>query len=216
MSSAQENNYVGLRVRCQRLRDAKIFNGWIESFGLGRVEISTEAAHPPEAGDEFHFQVASVDGGITFRAAVDSCAAYDLRQAVVVRTEGSSAVKAFTTKILVRMSLTTPVRPLALAEGARIKLPEFLIELEIDGQKLPVLCVDGSTGGLGVVAGAELERDKVTHVTIRTRVGTIEGEAEVRYCRADPNQAGGYRIGLMWTNVDRINRTLWNRFLREV
>ena len=56
MSRINTRDFVGTRARFQRLRDARLFNGWIENFFGSKVEVTTSTEFPVEIGDEFRFE----------------------------------------------------------------------------------------------------------------------------------------------------------------
>ncbi|MFX8731524.1 hypothetical protein ABTM48_20090, partial [Acinetobacter baumannii] len=56
MAKINPRDFIGTRCRLQRLRDAKVLNGWIEDFLSSSVDVATASELNLRVGEEFRFE----------------------------------------------------------------------------------------------------------------------------------------------------------------
>ncbi|MER3495393.1 MAG: hypothetical protein C4320_00310 [Armatimonadota bacterium] len=69
--------------------------------------------------------------------------------------------------------------------------------------------------GIGGTIEVEIQHPGEIRFEIDGLYGPVAGTAEVRYCRADPQDPARFRIGLLILQVGRIDQARWVRMLRN-
>jgi len=184
----------GARVRCQRLRDAKLFSGWVQTLTPTYGQVKVDDKFNAEPGDRFFFQIYG-DA---------SCAMLPVSFASV-----RLGVAHFTIDGAIK-TVASGEEMRTLIDG-EIKCLLKLGWFESWGQILDV-----SFSGLGIKTSAPVERGENAHISILSSVGEITGKGEVRYCRKIEGLDGFFRVGLELEEYDRLNMAKWRRFLASV
>ncbi|MBI5708402.1 MAG: PilZ domain-containing protein [Armatimonadetes bacterium] len=184
--------YVRGRARMQRLSDAKLFNAWLQ--GVLGLELYLESDEPTDVvpGQELYVQVA----GPSLSAHFNSC---------VTLVSGSQ----------IRMRVVPPIRYLAATEDARVRADGIVATVERESESFDVAVVDASRHGIGIASPVAFERGESITLTIVFKGLSVTATAEVRYCRADKKQEGKFRIGLLISDLKRLEQAKWSRLLSE-
>jgi hypothetical protein len=202
---------VGARASFQRLRDAKILHGWIDSIDGSRVIVKTNVSALLTPGERFAFRTACLSGDIAFEATLWHSGSEDTATLVALAAKGRTV----------------------------LDLEEHTLTFEVDGRVvgLPLsgdpryLCLDGtvtfgnegveaslrdiSPGGLGILSPVAVPRSQVLRISAYTSAGQVNAEAEVRYCRKVGEMPEAYRIGMKFSTLDRVNRARWNTLFNK-
>ena len=217
MARVGARDFVGARVRFQRIRDAKIFNGWIENFFGNTIEVTTSTEAPVEIGDEFRMEGFGHHISVVFNAKLESVATFDVLSAGAVRAiEGSNARIIEAKQVSFALTVSSPVRFCASSESVRMKVGEIFTRVKAGGENVDGFVLDVGPNGLGTVLRSQLKKGDCVEVTIATNLGDIKAMANVRYSHPDKERKGLWRTGLMFTDMGRIERPRWERFLKEV
>ncbi|RYG68079.1 hypothetical protein EON77_15860 [bacterium] len=174
----------------QRLSDAKFFNGWVGGFLGAHLSMKMGPQAELHAGDRVFVTICSAQCSATFQAvAISSTLLETTLQLETMPKYGP---------------VTEDVRYACDATGGAILHGSRRYAFEIG---------DISEKGLGGNIEAEIPRGTTVGFEIEGLYGKVGGKAEVRYCRAAPQAGDGYRIGLLITEVGRIDQARWSRML---
>ncbi|MBX3113129.1 MAG: PilZ domain-containing protein [Fimbriimonadaceae bacterium] len=218
MSRISARSFIGTRARFQRLRDAKFFNGWIEDFSGNRLSISTHNQHAVELGDEFRFEGFGHHISVVFNARLDHIGQLDLGAAgaMVSQIEGSNVQVIEACRTTFDFTVTSPIRFAASNESVRMQMPEIYTTIDFEGRTIETFTIDVGPQGIGVILREPLPHHAMVDVTVETRLGAVNAAGCVRYCRKDPDRAGMMRCGIMFTDLGRMEKPRWERFLRDL
>lgn len=217
MARVGARDFVGARVRFQRVRDAKIFNGWIESFFGNTIEVSTSTEAPVEIGDEFRMEGFGHHISVVFNAKLESVATFDVLSAGAVRAiEGSNARIIEAKQVSFSLTVCSQVRFSVSEESVRMKVGEIFTRVKTSSGDVDGFVVDVGPTGIGTMLRSQLTKGDCVEVVIATNLGDVKAMANVRYSQPDRERKGLFRTGLMFTDMGRIERPRWERFLREV
>ncbi len=182
--------FLNTRARLQRLSDARFFSGWVSGSLGNHLSLRLAPGGDLALKDRIFVSLAAADFGATFHAEVTGLAGCE----ATLLIEGTPKYGPATEDV----RYSTEAMSGTLLTGAR------KVDLEIG---------DISSKGLGGHVGSELARGTSVRFAIDGLYGQVAGAAEVRYCRADHTQPGRFRIGLLITEVGRIDQARWTRML---
>jgi hypothetical protein len=209
-------DFIGTRTRFQRLRDAKLFTGWIEDFFGTKVVISSNTNFAVQVGDEFRFEGFGHHISVVFTAVLDSVGQLSLVDAGRVTTiEGTNARIVEAKRVSFHLTLVGPVRFSASHENLRMRTSDLFAVVADSVGEHEMIVVDVSQGGLGLISGTPLKAKDYVKIRIETRLGPVDATGNVRYCRLDRDRDGMYRVGLQFMDMDRVNRPRWERYLEK-
>jgi len=184
-------NFQNMRCRLQRLCDLKIFSGWIESFDRPRCQIRVSGGNSPIVpGQTFQVEVVGAERKVSFSAVVHSM----------------SAVSAV-------LTIESAIHFTQKQEAARIYVQPVHGHLESDGVNLPMVVVDASETGIGLIVEVPIEKSKHVTLCLIHGINKFHCTAEVRYCRPLRDEPGKFRCGLLIQHMSRIDRA---RFLEMI
>ena len=218
MARVNARDFVGTRCRLQRLRDAKVFNGWIEDFHGTSAKLSLCKSAALSAGDEFRVEGFGHYMSVVFNAVLDASEANSLSglRCMIAETDGANARLIETRRHSVKLSVRGDVRFSTSPESVRIATCDLPVSVTWDWHLIEGVVVDVGLTGVGVVAKDPIESRLAVKAQITIPSGQIVALASTRYCRPDTERAGFYRFGLMFTEVGRIDRPRWERYIREL
>lgn len=217
MSRISPRDFVGTRARFQRMRDAKIFNGWIDNFFGNKLEVVTSSQFPVEVGDSFRFEGFGHHITMVFQCELESINAIDaLTGGLETLIEGSNAKVLESYGATFVLKVTGQIRFAASSEAVRIKVSNLPGSVLLGPKKIHAKAVDVSPGGLGMIVEEKIDVGTDVRVNLETNFGTLTGIFQVMYCVEDFRNAGYYRSGFKIKEMDRIERPRWDRFMREI
>lgn len=189
--AVQYEQYRGTRSRCQRVNDAKLFNGWVVELTAETVRIQIDDAPEFSNTDRVAFEIFGQVQNIFMMAQFEK------------QVNGG-----FEFRIMSNMRLSPPkesVRLLADRLGVFARFTK-------DGEEHDAHVVDIATGGVGITSWVNLEKGDEITITFETPYGEVSGQAEVRYSKP-VRDGSGYRIGLRLGFEDRVSKGRWNQVL---
>jgi hypothetical protein len=213
MAKINPRDFVGTRCRLQRLRDAKVLNGWIEDFLSASVDVATASELHLRVGEEFRFEGFGHHISVVFNGRLT-----EVKEQVDWEslTAGGNARALEAGKTSMRLAVTGPVRYSASPESVRMLCPEMPIRIAFGANEIHGTTVDVGANGVGVVATQEVDPGTTVAAFIDTPHGRVAAQALVRYCRSHSSRDGFCRIGLMFTDMGRVDRPRWDRFLQDL
>lgn len=188
----RKESFVNVRVRLQRLSDAKFFSGWVRTFSDSEIVIDFPNQDVFERGMKFFVTI----NGVQTAAVVQATLANQSPGFITLRYDGG----------LRFLNPTEPARRLVTGLTGVIKLDEAEIEMQVS---------DVSTKGFGAVIDGSITRGSIVDIEIDTQFGNIVAKAEVRYCRQDTKDSLKHRIGMQLTQMGRIENARWSRLTEE-
>jgi hypothetical protein len=186
----QRRSFSNTRTRFQRLRDAKLFAGWVRNFARNTLIVTINKQVAMEPGEEFSFQVFGHGSSAVFRAAL------------VVQCGDE-----------LTFAITDAVRLVKTHEEIRLLVEGVTGVLRYDGCETEVHMVDISPGGAGLLIPHMIQKDTKVDLTIDSPQGQILCEGIVRYCRAEDRVPGQYRVGMTLKPHNRVDVARWQRLL---
>lgn len=216
MAKINSRDFIGTRCRLQRLRDAKVFNGWIDDFLGSSVDISTSTENHLEIGEEFRFEGFGHHISVVFNGRLVECHEDFREGAWRTAAQGSTARVIEVTSTLLRLAVSGPVRYSASPESVRMLCPDLPIRIAYGSNEVQGIAVDVGPNGVGVLATEQIDPGTAIAAFIETPSGKVTAQALVRYCRTNSGRPGYCRFGLMFTDMGRLDRPRWERFLKEL
>lgn len=188
----RRESFVNVRVRLQRLSDAKFFAGWVRT--LSDSEIVVDFAGPDwfEIGSKFFVTI----NGIQTAAAVQATLESQSPGFMTLKYDGA-------------------LRYLNPTEAARRQVTGLTGVIRLDETEIEMQITDVSTKGFGAVIDGALPRGTICEIDVDTQFGNVSGKAEVRYCRQDTKDSMKHRIGFLLTQLGRIEAARWSRLTEE-
>ncbi|HRF58448.1 MAG TPA: PilZ domain-containing protein [Fimbriimonadaceae bacterium] len=178
------------RVRVQRLRDYKLFHGWVATIFETEIVLSL-----PELGD------LAVGENVAIEIAGPKVLA--MGTARISFVEGGAAGS----DGRISLHLANPLKFIDSTNTGRVRVPPHVVSLKIGEKKVAGRLLDGSTGGIGLSSEAAVDRGATGTLSIDSGHGTIDLTVEVRYCR--PNAESGFRVGLQIIEGQRLEVARW-------
>jgi hypothetical protein len=165
-------DFVGVRVRIQRLSDAKMCHGWVESFELDKIKIDVEDGIGLAYDERCFVEVSGIHSALSFTARFmlieDQILSFQIEGGLVERESHE--------QVRVRVSY----------EGI----------LQYLDETIPILIEDFSCSGVGFYCPSEIARWAMVQISVKTPFGQLFTKAQVRYCRHIGSRELPYRVGL--------------------
>jgi len=191
------NQIVGSRVRVQRLSDARLFSGWVDTAAGQLVHLALSQDDDLAPGENVFCEAHTFSARVNFKAAVERRQPMGETCRYVLRLNGNLCVAAG-------------------AENPRFRVPSTPMRLtDADGRQAEGRMLDVSVTGMGANLDIELVRGTTWTAQIQTIFGNVTADVEVRYCRS-LGEDGEYRAGLQIQSMDRDSAGTWVRFVRAV
>ncbi len=210
--TSRKDEFVGTRVRLQRLSDAKMFSGWIESFVGESLRINLSTDKPIAAGEAFHLQGVGPTGSMTCQCHVIESAGLDASRIVSSR----ATAQKLSPQTRVSLKVSSAINVVPAKEEVRHRISDVIFAIWHEDEQITAMAVDGSHGGVGAICKHAMPSGKTCKIAIPTDFGEVTGNATLRYCRPIPGDEELYRLGFMFEDLDRINRSKWERFLKSL
>ncbi len=217
MTKISINSFVGTRTRFQRLRDAKLFSGWIESYSGAFVELSTSTNFAVQIGDEFRIEGYGHKIAMSANAKLVEIGKLDLqKEGMVMAVAGTSSVIVEAKRVLLRLEMSSPARFSASIENLRVKTPSIPILFDQQGNEFQGFCLDVGQQGLGFTTTESPKVNQEIQARLQTGQGVIHCTGNVRYCLPDNDRPGMRRCGVHLNPFDRTTGPKWERFIAEI
>jgi hypothetical protein len=164
--------YIGVRARIQRLSDAKMCYGWVESFESHEIKIDIEDSVDFRSQDLCFIEISGAHSALSLQASFLGTDRFGTTFVVI----GS-------------FSEREPYEDMRVRGTYRGKVVYL-------GETLPIVVEDWSKNGIGLYCQKEVERWVIVEVFVSTPFGDIEDKAQIRYCRYLGPIKWSYRVGL--------------------
>ena len=184
----RRESFINVRVRLQRLTDAKFFAGWVRTLSDSEIVIDFAGQESFEIGSKFFVTINGVHTAAVVQASLDSQNGGFL----TLRFDGT----------LKYLNPTEAVRRLVTGLSGVVS---------IDGAEIEIQISDVSANGFGALVDGTLTQGNVVELEIDTPFGNVQGKAEIRYCRQDTKDSLKHRIGVQFVQLGRIETARWNR-----
>jgi len=190
--SERRESFVNVRVRLQRLSDAKFFAGWVRTLSDTEIVVDFAGSDWFETGSKFFVTI----NGIQTAAAVQATLETQSPGFMTLKYDGS-------------------LRYLNPTEAARRQVTGLTGVIRMDDIEIEMQISDISTKGFGAVIDGSLPRGTIVEIDVDTQFGNVTGKAEVRYCRQDAKDSMKHRMGLQLVQLGRIETARWSRLTEE-
>ena len=184
----RRESFNNVRVRLQRLSDAKFFAGWVRTLSDSEIVIDFASQEVFEIGSKFFVTINGVHTAAVVQGTLDSQNGGFL----TLRFDGT----------LKYLNPTEAVRRLVTGLSGVVS---------IDGAEIEIQISDVSANGFGAIVDGTLTRGNIVDIEIDTPFGNVQGKAEIRYCRQDVKDSLKHRIGVQFVQLGRIESARWNR-----
>lgn len=185
-------NFIGTRVRCQRLSDMKLLSGWLVS--MKDLHVRVQINHP---------NIASPGQELFLEAAGDG-------EKLCMRVRVCNVTGDFADLILLNEPQLLPH-----SDEVRILLERIPIQIRAGWYEVQGEILDVSLSGVAVQTSVELDVDVICQLTLTTRQGIIRIKGVVVYSRPQPGNAGFFRTGFQLMESDPVTDSQWSRLLSE-
>lgn len=213
MGKISPGDFIGTRVRFQRLTDARLFNGWLDDFRGTMLSVQTVEDLTDDVGARFSFEAFGLGVTAVFEAKLALVAQKPARAPEV---EGALAICHAPGWTTLHFRLEGSLRCVTSDESFRIRVQEMAATLVTPHGEEQVRLIDVGPKGFGAVTSQPYEPGSLVGFVVQTATGRIVGQAEIRYCRESSGQDGPYRIGVLLTRMPRLDGPRWDRFVREL
>lgn len=188
----RRESFVNVRVRMQRLVDAKFYSGWLRSMTESEVVIDFAGSDIFEPGTKFFLSINGVNS------------------AAVVQTQLTSQSPGF-----LSLRYDGTIKYLNPSEQARRLVTGLTGIIHIDGGEIDMQITDVSVKGFGALIEGVILKGSVVSIEIDTQFGNVIAQAEVRYCRQDSKDSMRHRVGFQIVQIGRIENARWGRLTEE-
>ncbi len=216
MATISAASFVGTRTRFQRLRDAKIFSGWIESCDGDLITLSTNTQAAIQIGDVFRIEGYGHKVSMIVHAQILRVGQLDLKtDGIVAGISGTKSSVIEAKRVTFQMRLSGPARFSASNENVRIKTPLLPVMVKSSQGEIQGFSLDVSMQGLGFTTAAVLIADEDIEAAIQTKYGMLSFRGNVRYCTSDRDRDGMYRCGIHLDPLDRTVSPKWEMLVEN-
>ncbi|MEQ1821033.1 MAG: PilZ domain-containing protein [Fimbriimonadaceae bacterium] len=192
--------YLNTRCTFQRIKDARIFHGWVESLDEREITLRVGGDAVLTEGDEFVFQVFGLGQNLKFLGRLTT------------RLSGTLVLGDDSSVSLCMFAILGEIKIIAGDDSARMSNQGMFALIKVDDVLIdqnPIEIADVSKGGLGVVLPVELPKGTRAMFQISSIVGEINLEAQVMNVR--PATTGFFRHGFAIREMSRIDGLRWGQ-----
>jgi|GEM_PF-6852181 len=207
MDRVPYSEFVGSRVRLQRLRDQQIFAGWVQDLRDDLVTVASEDLLSVERDERFLFQVQGTDQDAYFIATctrIQGAAQPSAQGAAALDVAGLPAYD-------YRFCPATEIQLRKAHQHARRAVTSVLASLRIGDGASDLLIVDASQTGLGAIGWRELAKGDIVEIRFESSGRNVSFNCEIRHCRPEPRLIGAYRLGLLFKHPDPASVSVWKQ-----
>ncbi|ARU39894.1 hypothetical protein CCB80_01580 [Armatimonadetes bacterium Uphvl-Ar1] len=216
MATISAASFVGTRTRFQRLRDAKIFSGWIESCDGDLITLSTNTQAAIQIGDVFRIEGYGHKVSMIVNAQILRVGQLDLMSdGIVAGISGTKSSVIEAKRVTFQMRMSGPSRFSSSNENVRIKTPLLPVMVKSSQGEIQGFSLDVSMQGIGFTTAAVLVADEDIEAAIQTKYGMLSFRGNVRYCTSDRDRDGMYRCGIHLDPLDRTVSPKWEMLVEN-
>ena len=199
-------DFVGTRARFQRLRDSKIYNGWIDQMAGNRVILGLTGTHLPTVGDEYRIEGFGHLVSVVFLAKLEN----------TFSVEDQKTVDQAGNDVRLDFLVASAVRMVESNETVRYKLKNVAVQVKSGEKIVPCLAIDASFSGIGLRCPEKMEPSCEVAMVVSTPLGNIVVTAVCKHCREDADEPGTFRAGFQFNEFGRVDRPKWERFITNL
>lgn len=209
-------HFSGTRARFQRLRDAMLFNGWVEQFDGRHLTLTTSTDRAFHIDEVAQFEIAGFNAKAVFQAGLTNVDLASFNDDCDISTAAGASV-VHVRSCTLRFDVTGQLRISPSSESARIRVNGVCVKFLLpEGRIVTGELSDTSSTGMGVTTDGEMGKGEAVKFAIDTHLGSIGGQGFVVYCRPDPEHDGVFRVGIRLEEMGRLDGPRWHRFLSEM
>jgi hypothetical protein len=213
MARISPADFIGTRVRFQRLTDARLFNGWLDDFRGNVLAVQTVEDLADDVGAKFSFEAFGLGVTAIFEARLALIAQ---RPAVQDVTDGSLAVARLDGWSTLHFKVEGSLRCVTSEESFRVRVQDMNATLVSRDGEEQVRLIDVGPMGFGAATSQPYEPGSLVGFVVHTGSGRVVGQAEIRYCRETTGADGPYRVGAQLARMPRLDGPRWERFVRDL
>ncbi len=208
-------DFIGTRIRFTRIRDARIFSGWVESVFGTQIQVQAETSVVMEIGDKFQFEAHCQRASASFTGTLSDIGDFDMLQGgMISAVEGSNSKMIEASVVPLIFKADSPLRYIVTVEPYRVRVNGVQGEITVDSRSVKVSVVDVSESGFGFVTRHVIEPGTEFQFGLDTPTGRVRGTGVVRYSR--PGARGKtFRCGASVDTSGRLDGPRWLRFVEE-
>ncbi len=215
MSRITPRDFIGTRCRMHRLRDARIFHGWIQTMFGSRVEVLTPADAFVQIGEKFRFELHGRKTSAVFDACLTDVEQFDVEsQGVEYAVEGSAAKVVEAEWIVLQFNIDGQFRYANALQPFRIRTTNIEIKVIARDWTCQATSVDVSMKGIAILHDQQVEPGQKVKFEAMTPLGKVMGEAIIRQCQKA--KGGKFRLGLQLCDLGRLDKPRWERLITEL
>ena len=207
--SSKKVSFVNTRARFQRISDAKLFNGWVNTLSTRSTIVSVSEPIKAQPGQVFRFEVYGKGAIAVFEARME------IASGTLIAFAICSQIRAMPSKEDMRQR-TTNLTALVYAfpqQENELDAPVEYEPFDIATAAHPIAeaqVVDVSTKGVGLLMNLSFEKGERLRVVLNTEWGPADCRAEVRYCKPEGDR---YRVGMQVESMDRLSKGIFARLV---
>lgn len=206
--------FLGTRVWMHRLRDARIFHGWVRHIDDMHIDVSIQANSVIEIGDRFRFELHGRKTSAVFEADLSSMEPSDVfSNGLQYLIEGSNAKFVEADWVNLRFQVSGQFRYSTVHEPFRTKLVDTNVAFRMGSRIVEALSIDAAKEGLAALTVENMQTGSTVFFEATTVHGRVTGLAIVRSCRKV--NAYHFRVGVQIIEMSRLDRPRWNRVVYE-
>lgn len=182
-------SFFNTRAKVTRQQDGKVLAAWVSPNPSGQLQLTIGHAHDFQPGDLMDIVLTNARQSIN----------------LVARFIGESGGRG-TFQVLQDSAPTKPVeRMRKQEEGAMARIIS-------GGMEAVVPVRDVAPGGVAVTAPFMMQADTFVRLTVQCRLGLVNMEARVVYCRPEENL---FRVGFQITRLQGNDEIIWWQLLES-
>jgi|GEM_PF-5743951 len=200
MSQSLVEEIQGARSRFQRIGDAKLYHGWIETSVKDVLFVSAPANLSICTGEQFLFQAHTTTATIRFVASL-------ITGTTPENVHPAINEEIYPFRIISRMECLPPM------EEIRHRIDHRPISITRGDENFMGVLVDVSATGAAIHATEKFNVNDLITLHIEEKQRDIVVEAEVKYSFASKDGTTIYRTGLKLINCSRLVSAQWRGLL---
>lgn len=209
-------NLSQIRCRCTlaRLRDSRIYRGWLTEFDFTQVRIRAMLKGDVVPGDLYLIEVHGYPQDSVFPARLESGS----QSAAVVIREGATAYVQEASFFELQLRVEGTVKIVKMRERPRflVRGVEAVLHAPMGQESVIGVVQDLSQEGFSVASPVSVPAGTSVRITLKTDLGPIRLTAHTRNQRPINAQEFVYRLGFEVDQIERFDLARWREFWRRL
>ena len=194
-----EREFLGCRASLQRLHDAQIFGGWVEEISHNQCGVLIKSTTHLNVGESYFLEVHGPRAALQVKT---TCAAVEAMPAEVGGDD----------PYLTLYYMSPPAFAMA-REKCRKRILDATAIIRHVGVDFDGRLIDMSMDGAGILLQRPIEKGAMVSMSVTSNRRQINVRGEIRHVRQTGNV---YLAGLLLTDVDRVQKVLWQELFDTV